>query len=48
MMPGTTAEVLVSTDVCLKALEEEAHVALKLSLLVNYDLPVRKVQSAMQ
>ena len=48
MVPGTTAEVLVSTDVCLKALEEEAHAALKLSLLVNYDLPVRKVRSAMQ
>ena len=40
---GASAEVLVTTDVCLKAFEDEDHPALKLSLLVNYDLPTKKV-----
>lgn len=42
--PATSAEVLVATDACLKAFEEEEHAALKLSLLVNYDLPAKKVR----
>ena len=42
--PATSAEVLVATDACLKACEEEEHAALKLSLLVNYDLPAKKVR----
>ncbi len=40
---AASAEVLVTTDVCLKAFEDEDHPALKLSLLVNYDLPAKKV-----
>lgn len=39
------AEVLVTTDVCLKAFEEEDHAALNLSLLVNYTLPTRKART---
>lgn len=39
---AASAEVLVTTDVCLKAFEDEDHPALKLSLLVNYDLPTKK------
>lgn len=39
---AASAEVLVTTDVCLKAFEDEDHPALKLSLLVNYDLPAKK------
>lgn len=39
---SASAEVLVTTDICLKAFEDEEHASLKLSLLVNYDLPVRK------
>lgn len=34
----------MATDACLKAFEEEEHAALKLSLLVNYDLPAKKVR----
>ncbi len=41
---AASAEVLVTTDVCLKAFEDEDHPALKLSLLVNYDLPAKKVR----
>lgn len=40
---AASAEVLVTTDVCLKAFEDEDHPALNLSLLVNYDLPAKKV-----
>jgi len=41
---AASAEVLVATDVCLKAFEDEDHPAMKLSLLVNYDLPAKKVR----
>ena len=39
------AEVLVSTDVCLRALEGRFR-SMGLPLLINYDLPVRKVRVA--
>ena len=34
----------MTTDVCLKAFEEEEHPPFQLSLLVNYDLPPRKAR----
>ncbi len=37
------AEVLVSTDVCLRALEGRFR-SMALPLLINYDLPVRRVR----
>lgn len=38
-----SAEILVTTDVCLKAFGEEGHAPLGVSLLVNYDLPAKRV-----
>lgn len=38
-----SAEVLITTDACVKALEEEDNSTLSLTLLVNYDLPAKRV-----
>lgn len=38
-----SAEILITTDICLKAFDEEGHSPLGLSLLVNYDLPSKRV-----
>lgn len=40
---SAAAEVLIATDACVKALEEEDCASLNLSLLVNYDLPAKRV-----
>lgn len=40
---SASAEVLITTDACVKALEEDSNVSLSLTLLVNYDLPAKKV-----
>jgi len=37
------AEVLVSTDICLRTLEGRSR-SMALPLLINYDLPVRRVR----
>lgn len=39
---SASAEMLVTTDFCLKAFEDEGRPSLKLSLLVNYDLPNKR------
>ena len=41
-----SAEVLITTDACVKALEEEDSSCLSLKLLVNYDLPAKRVCTA--
>ena len=38
------AEVLVSTDICLRALEGGRFRFMALPLLINYDLPLRKAR----
>jgi hypothetical protein len=38
------AEVLVSTDICLRALEGGRVRSMALPLLINYDLPLRKAR----
>lgn len=43
---SASAEVLITTDACMKALEEEGSSSLSLTLLVNYDLPAKRVSSA--
>lgn len=43
---SASAEVLITTDACVKALEEDSSVSLSLTLLVNYDLPAKKVCTA--
>ena len=42
---SASAEILITTDICLKAFEEESHSPLGLSLLVNYDLPSKRVRT---
>ena len=43
---SASAEVLITTDACVKALEEEENSSLSLTLLVNYDLPAKRVCTA--
>ena len=43
---SASAEVLITTDACVKALEEEDNSSLSLTLLVNYDLPAKRVCAA--
>lgn len=37
--------MLITTDACVKALEEDSNVSLSLTLLVNYDLPGKRVRT---